>query len=107
MTKIIEDKKELEQRLEHQKKSLERSAKNRNKMSTEIWKLLIWKRAEPIYKNFDEQISSASKLDWEIKSAETNIGRLIEDFEAIEQFATSVGRQSQTLRSIGEEKARN
>ena len=61
-------------------------------MSTEIWKLLIWKRAEPIYKNFDEQISSASKLDWEIKSAETSISRLIEDFEAIEQICNECGQ---------------
>jgi len=93
MAEIVNQKRELELRLEATNAALIRSAEHRIKMSAESWKLLIWKQAEPLYLYYENQITTANQVDWEIKTAQSKLDRLNEEYKRMDGICAKCGQK--------------
>ncbi len=93
----VEKVKEVKLKLEAAKKSLIRSAGSRKMYSEEAWKILIWKRAEAKYKEYNGQIGASQNLDFEIKTCKINIKNYTSDLKRLDGICSKCG---QTLPDI-------
>jgi len=85
--------KEIKIKLQNAKEALLRSSENRVRDAEVAWKVLIWQRAEPIYDDYDRQISSANQADWEIKSLEKKQKELKHDLETMVGVCSACGQK--------------
>ena len=56
--------------------ALERSAKSRYELSSNAWKVLMWKRAAGLYDEANEQMTNVQSSKFKLDSIESNIKRL-------------------------------
>jgi DNA sulfur modification protein DndD len=80
-------------KLQNAEEALLRSSANRVRDAEVAWKVLIWQRAEPIYDDYDSQISSANQADWEIKSLEKKQKELKDDLETMDDICFACGQK--------------
>jgi len=56
--------------------ALERSAKSRYELSSNAWKVLMWKRAADLYEEANEQMTNVQSSNYKLDSIDSNIKRL-------------------------------